>query len=160
MQKFSVKSIQLVFKYLLEENVSIRNIDRIFITLINNSTETKNTKILSEKVRIALSEQIISDIDPPQGVLPAVVLSKEFESEFLDYYTKKKKISDKKKIIQRIDMALLNAVEGGPSTVLLVPGKIRRFVKKFLKGYIDHLHVLSEQEIPNHTQVKYLARAE
>jgi flagellar biosynthesis protein FlhA len=160
MEAFSIKNMQLIFKSLLEENVSIRDLRTIFECLQEKSKKTRNTSVLCDEVRIALAPQIIRDIDPPGGVLPAVVFSKELENEFLDYSEKKKKLKNKKDLIQRIDLGLLNAVEGGPSTVLLVPGSIRRFVKKFLKGYLDHLYVLAESEIPSSVKVRYLARVE
>ena len=79
-EKLSLGSVQKVLQNLLREHVSIRNMVTIFETLATYSEHVRDTGVLTEYVRVALSRQICKEYTGSDGVLYAITVDPEIES--------------------------------------------------------------------------------
>ena len=76
--------VQKVLHNLLRERVSIRNLETILEVLADYAPRTKDTDLLTEYVRHALSRQVCSEYKDDDGNLRVVVLAPTLEKEILD----------------------------------------------------------------------------
>lgn len=80
--KVSVDLLQSVLRLLLEEQVSVRNLPLILEAVAEANGALTGIEAITEYVRQRLGFQLISDMQEPDGALPLVQLSPEWEALF------------------------------------------------------------------------------
>jgi len=80
--KVSIDLLQSVLRLLLEEQVSIRNLPLILESIAEASDALTGIEAITEYVRQRLGFQLIADMQEPDGALPLVQLSPEWEALF------------------------------------------------------------------------------
>ncbi len=80
--KVSIDLLQSVLRLLLEEQVSIRNLPLILESIAEASGAITGIEAITEYVRQRLGFQLIADMQEPDGALPLVQLSPEWEALF------------------------------------------------------------------------------
>jgi len=80
--KVSIDLLQSVLRLLLEEQVSIRNLPLILESIAEASGALTGIEAITEYVRQRLGFQLIADMQEPDGALPLVQLSPEWEALF------------------------------------------------------------------------------
>ncbi len=83
--KVPMDTLHSVLRLLLEERVSIRNLPLILESIAEVNSYLKGAEAICEHVRHRLGFQIIAELEEPDGSLPLVQLSNDWEELFRKY---------------------------------------------------------------------------
>ncbi len=157
----SLGTIMRVLQNLLKEGVSIRDLRTILETMADWANVTRDTEILTEYVRHALSRTISSSL-AVNGVIPIITLSKPVEDAIANSVQHKETgsyLSIDPKIAQQILDSIGKAItlfEGGSRPTLLSAPQIRPHVRSLTERYYPALTVISHNEISPNLKVRSL----
>lgn len=153
--------LRKILSNLLKERVSIKDITFIFEQLCDYARSSKNTDILSERLRQDFKDKICQSA-AYDNILYAINISCDM-SKFLEdsiqeefFETKIKLEYDKKrKLIQKIRSAFFAFYnETGIYSIILCPPSIRRALFNLLHQDIPKLTVISYNELSGKTDIK------
>jgi len=146
--------IQKVLQNLLWEGIPVNNLLTILETLADYAPRTKDTQILTEYVRQALSRQITSQYTAADDRLHAVTLDPELEDELeqaLESSEQGKYLAlppqQAQDLIDRIAAEMQNLLEVGYDPILLAAPNIRKPLKELTHRSLERLIVLSFNEL-------------
>ncbi len=154
-----------VFRLLLAENVSLKDIVPIATTLLESSETTKDPILLAAEVRCALRRQIVSTLIGQATELKAFNLSGELENLLLgslNRATQSGKVVldnypvDPNLLAQlqtNMPVARENMKQQGAPALLLVMPQIRPLLSRYARLFAPGLAVLSYNEIPEQREV-------
>jgi flagellar biosynthesis protein FlhA len=156
-----------VFRVLLAEGVSLKDIVVIGTTLLDASETTKDPILLAAEVRCALRRQIVSTLFGKKKDMPAFNLSAELENMLLGSLNQARQSSGGKVALDNypIDPQLLSQLQvnmpvareqmKGQHTppLLLVLPQVRPLLARYAKLFAPGLNVLSYNEIPENREV-------
>jgi flagellar biosynthesis protein FlhA len=156
-----------VFRVLLAENVSLKDIVVIATTLLDSSETTKDPILLAAEVRCALRRQIVSGLYGRKKDMPAFNLSAELENMLLGSLNQARQNGGGKVALDNypIDPQLLSQLQINmpvareqmkqqqtPPLLLVLP-QIRPLLARYARLFAPGLHVLSYNEIPENRDV-------
>jgi len=84
-EKVPVDLLQTVLRLLLEERVSIRNLPLILEAVAEARGHSQDVETIAEHVRRRLGFQIVAELQEPDGALPLVQLSPDWERIFAEH---------------------------------------------------------------------------
>ena len=156
-----------VFRVLLTEGVSLKDIVVIATTLLDSSETTKDPILLAAEVRCALRRQIVSMLFGKKKDMPAFNLSAELENMLLGSLNQARQNGGGKVALDNypIDPQLLSQLQinmpvareqmKGQHTppLLLVLPQVRPLLARYARLFAPGLHVLSYNEIPENRDV-------
>ena len=156
-----------VFRVLLTEGVSLKDIVVIATTLLDSSETTKDPILLAAEVRCALRRQIVSTLFGKKKDMPAFNLSAELENMLLGSLNQARQNGGGKVALDNypIDPQLLSQLQinmpvareqmKGQHTppLLLVLPQVRPLLARYARLFAPGLHVLSYNEIPENRDV-------
>ena len=156
-----------VFRVLLAENVSLKDIVVIATTLLDSAETTKDPILLAAEVRCALRRQIVSTLFGKKKDMPAFNLSAELENMLLGSLNQARQSGGGKVALDNypIDPQLLSQLQinmpvareqmKGQHTppLLLVLPQVRPLLARYAKLFAPGLNVLSYNEIPENREV-------
>lgn len=150
----SIGEIQKVLANLLKEKVSIRNLPTIFETLADWGQMTKDTDLITEYVRQALSRQITkqyaNQLEPLyvvtiSGTVEKIVAEGVQQTEHGNFLALDP--SDSQGIIDAILYEVERMSEMGQMPILLCSPGVRMYIRHLIERYIPHVPVLSYNEL-------------
>jgi flagellar biosynthesis protein FlhA len=156
-----------VFRTLLAENVSLKDIVVIATTLVDSAESTKDPILLAAEVRCALRRQIVSGLYGKKKDMPAFNLSGELENMLLGSLNQARQNNGGKVVLDNypIDPQLLSQLQLNmpvareqmkhqhtPPLLLVLP-QIRPLLARYARLFAPGLHVLSYNEIPENREV-------
>ncbi|QJD99019.1 flagellar biosynthesis protein FlhA [Massilia forsythiae] len=159
-----------VFRVLLAENVSLKDIVVIATTLLDSSETTKDPILLAAEVRCALRRQIVSGLYGKKKDMPAFNLSGELENMLLGSLNQARQSNGGKVALDNypIDPQLLSQLQlnmpvareqmkqqHAPPLLLVLP-QIRPLLARYARLFAPGLHVLSYNEIPENREVSII----
>jgi flagellar biosynthesis protein FlhA len=159
-----------VFRVLLSENVSLKDIVVIATTLLDSSETTKDPILLAAEVRCALRRQIVSGMYGKKKDMPAFNLSGELENMLLGSLNQARQNNGGKVVLDNypIDPQLLSQLQLNmpvareqmkqhhtPPLLLVLP-QIRPLLARYARLFAPGLHVLSYNEIPENREVSII----
>jgi flagellar biosynthesis protein FlhA len=159
-----------VFRVLLAENVSLKDIVVIATTLLDSSETTKDPILLAAEVRCALRRQIVSSLYGKKKDMPAFNLSGELENMLLGSLNQARQNNGGKIVLDNypIDPQLLSQLQLNmpvareqmkqqhmPPLLLVLP-QIRPLLARYARLFAPGLHVLSYNEIPENREVSII----
>jgi len=156
-----------VFRVLLTEGVSLKDIVVIATTLLDSSETTKDPILLAAEVRCALRRQIVSTLFGKKKDMPAFNLSAELENMLLGSLNQARQNGggkvpldnypiDPQLLAQlQINMPVAREQMKGQHTppLLLVLPQVRPLLARYARLFAPGLHVLSYNEIPENRDV-------
>ena len=156
-----------VFRVLLAEGVSLKDIVVIGTTLLDASETTKDPILLAAEVRCALRRQIVSTLFGKKKDMPAFNLSAELENMLLGSLNQARQSGGGKVALDNypIDPQLLSQLQinmpvareqmKGQHTppLLLVLPQVRPLLARYARLFAPGLNVLSYNEIPENREV-------
>lgn len=161
----SVQKINEVLKRLVSEDVSIRNLRAIFEAVIDWAPKEKDTILLVEYVRGALSRQICNKFRGAQNVLPAYMFTPDVEDKIRNEIRQTSSGSYLaldpvvvRKLVTRLKAEVGDISLQVQKPVLLTSMDIRRYVRKMIEGELYDLPVLSYQELTKDMNIQPLGR--
>ncbi|BDT57925.1 hypothetical protein MasN3_14190 [Massilia varians] len=156
-----------VFRVLLAEGVSLKDIVVIATTLLDSSETTKAPILLAAEVRCALRRQIVSGLFGKKKDMPAFNPSAELENMLLGSLNQARQNNGGKVALDNypIDPQLLSQLQINmpvareqmkqrhtPPLLLVLP-QVRPLLARYAKLFAPGLHVLSYNEIPENRDV-------
>jgi type III secretion protein V len=164
-KNLSVPQITEILQRLIREEISIRNLNAIFQSLLEWGSTEKDIIMLSEYVRMGLKRYICHRFSGGQNVLAAYILDQEVE-EIIRKAIRKTGASNylvleptvSRSILEVIKTQVGDAVRQTLPPVLLTSMDVRRYVRKLLETEIKTLPVLSYQELTTEIAIQPLGR--
>ena len=156
-----------VFRVLLQEGVSLKDIVVIATTLLDSSETTKDPILLAAEVRCALRRQIVAGLFGKKKDMPAFNLSAELENMLLGSLNQARQNGGGKVALDNypIDPQLLSQLQINmpvareqmkqqhtPPLLLVLP-QVRPLLARYARLFAPGLHVLSYNEIPENRDV-------
>jgi flagellar biosynthesis protein FlhA len=159
-----------VFRVLLGENVSLKDIVVIATTLLDSSESTKDPILLAAEVRCALRRQIVTGLCGKKKDMPAFNLSGDLENMLLGSLNQARQNNGGKVTLDNypIDPQLLSQLQLNmpvareqmkqqhAAPLLLVLPQIRPLLARYARLFAPGLHVLSYNEIPENREVSII----
>ena len=155
-----------VFRALLAEGVSLRDIVPVATTLLENAEATKDPLMLAAEVRCTLRRQIVNGLCGPTAELKVFNLSGELESLLLGALNQARQGNQKVALDNfPVDPQLLSQLQLNMPTVreqmkqqaaapvLLVMPQIRPLLARYARLFAPGLNVLSYNEVPEQREV-------
>lgn len=157
----TIGELQKVLQNLLREKVPIKDMVTIMESLADNSRNTKDTEILTEYVRFALSRTICNQIVDEDRAVTVVTLPQEIE-DLIASKTQKSTQGSFPAIDPDTSTQIYNSIKDSVESiyfynnqpVILVSPNIRASFRKFIEMIFPHIMVISLNEIPNDVQIK------
>lgn len=151
----SASDVQRVLQNLLQERVSIANIDIILETLVDIGRQERNPVALSERIRQQLAVSICSSLRGSHTDLSVLSLDPRLENRIsgrLSASGSENLIASDPRLAEQILKALAPPVNKmmrqGRNPVLLCAGQVRRAMVRLVQRTIPQLAVISVDEVP------------
>ncbi|MCH8239632.1 MAG: flagellar biosynthesis protein FlhA, partial [Proteobacteria bacterium] len=159
--QISASIVQRVLQTLLGERVSIRDLPTILEGIAEASGFTQSVQPLTEHVRARLARQICASYVGPNGYLPLVTLSPQWEQEFAEAIIGEgddRQLamvpSRLQEFVKELRSAFEEASEQGEAPVLLTSPGIRAFVRQIVERFRPQTPVLSQNEVHPRAKLK------
>ncbi|ARD20653.1 flagellar biosynthesis protein FlhA [Shewanella japonica] len=149
-----------VYRLLLKEQVSLKDIRTIATTLLDCSENSKDPVLLAADVRCALRNNIVHSIAGAEPKLNVLTLAPELEQTLMNALTQSQQQGQVAldsfpvdptllaQLQQGMPQILADAKEQGHSPLLLVAPQLRPILARYALAFARGLHVLSYNEIP------------
>jgi flagellar biosynthesis protein FlhA len=157
-----------VFRLLLAENVSLKDIVPVATTLLESAETTKDPILLAAEVRCALRRQIVSSILGKSPQMKAFNLTGELENMLLGSLNQATQSGKVALDNYPVDPNLLSQLQtnmpvmreqmkqqGTPPLLLVMP-QIRPLLARYARLFAPGLSVLSYNEIPEHRDISII----
>ncbi|SDN28589.1 flagellar biosynthesis protein FlhA [Alkalicoccus daliensis] len=153
--------IQKVLSKLLQEKVSIRNLPIIFESLADYGQMTKDTDLLTEYVRQALSRQISAQYVSEGEPLYVITVGASVEKLIADAVQQTEHGAflnldpeQAQQVVQSVMTEVERMQETGQMPVLLCSPAVRMYVRHLIERYIPQVPVLSYNELEPTVEVQ------
>ncbi|NQU58594.1 MAG: flagellar biosynthesis protein FlhA [Rhodospirillales bacterium] len=164
-QKVSLGSIQRVLQNLLSERISTRDLATILEGINEAVGFTQNVNAITEHVRARLSRQISDTNTTPEGYIPIVTLSAEWEQSFAESVVGKGEDlqlsmppSRLQEFIKLVRDVFDRQAMIGESPVLLTSPRIRPYVRSVIERFRPSTVVMSQNEVHPKAKIKTLGQ--
>ncbi len=157
-----------IYRQLLQEEVSLRDIVSIATALVEGSESTKDPVLLSADVRYALRRNIVTSIAGERSELSVFVLDNNLENTLLSALSIAKQAGPVSLDNIPVEPNLLNQLQNampvvkeklrkdGHPPILAVMPQLRPLLARYARVFSPGLHVLSQNEIPEKVGVNIL----
>ncbi|HGL4260738.1 flagellar biosynthesis protein FlhA [Burkholderia dolosa] len=155
-----------VFRILLAENVSIKDIETVATALVGAADTTKDPLLLVAEVRCALRRQIVAGLGSHQTALSGFSLTVELENILLGALSRAEQSATRApldnfpvepNVLSQLQTHMPAVAEQmkqmDASPVLMVVPRIRPMLARYAKLFAPGLTVLSYNEIPDNKEV-------
>ncbi len=163
--QISRSGIQRVLQTLLAERVSIRDLPGILEGIAEASAHTQNLTGIVEHVRGRLARQLCHANRGPDGALPVITLSPEWEGAFSEALVGQgeerqlalapSRLHD---FVARVRTAFEDAANQGAAPVLLTSPAIRPYVRSLIERFRGQTPVMSQNEIHPKARLRTLGQ--
>jgi flagellar biosynthesis protein FlhA len=150
----SIGEVQKVLANLLKEKISIRNLPIIFETLADYGQMTKDTDLITEYVRQALSRQITKQFTNSGEPLYVITVSGSVEKKVAEAVQQTEhgnflalEANDSQGIVDAVLYEVERMSEMGQMPILLCSPAVRLYIRRLLERYLPHVPVLSYNEL-------------
>jgi flagellar biosynthesis protein FlhA len=157
-----------VYRALLAENVSLKDIVAIGTTLLENAETTKDPLLLAAEVRCTLRRQIVSGLVAPGIAMKAFSLGGSLENLLLGALNQARSAGKVAldnfpvdpqllaQLQQNLPLAREQMKQQGATPMLLVMPQIRPLLARYARLFAPGLNVLSYNEIPEQREVNII----
>ncbi|WP_082735866.1 flagellar biosynthesis protein FlhA [Polycladidibacter stylochi] len=159
--QISISGIQRVLQALLEERVSIRDLGTVLEGIADAIGSYRSPNQIAEHVRTRLARQICAANQSPNGYLPLISLSAEWESAFIESTVgegEEKVLAMPPSQLQEFVMLVRDAFEQasaqGEVPVLLCSAQSRPFVRSIVERFRPQTFVMSQNEVHPKAKLK------
>jgi flagellar biosynthesis protein FlhA len=161
----TVSGVQRALQNLLTERISIRDLPSILEGISEATGYTKNISMITEHVRARLARQISSANTAPDGFIPLVTLSPQWEQNFAESIIgqgEEKQLSMAPSLLQEFIAGIRDnfdqLAQQGHSPVLLTSPAIRPYVRSIVERFRPATVIMSQNEIHPKAKLKTLAQ--
>ena len=159
-------TIQKVLQNLLKERLPIRDLVTIIESLLDYSKVTKNTEVLTEYVRHALSETIAALYADPSGVIHAIALDPSVEQTLANSLQSQKEVTSTLGLSPEVTRAINENVSKnvehvqtfGYDAVVICSATVRLYFYRLIHVNFPQVAVTSYTELPARTEIDIIGR--
>ena len=159
-------TIQKVLQNLLKERLPIRDLVTIIESLLDYSKVTKNTEVLTEYVRHALSETIAALFADPSGVIHAIALDPAVEQILSSSLQTQKEVTTtlglSPEITKAINASVSKNVEQaqtmGYDPLVICSATVRLYFYRLIHTNFSQVSVTSYTELPARSEIDIIGR--
>jgi flagellar biosynthesis protein FlhA len=151
--------LQKVLQNFLEEGIPIRDMRTVIETLAEWAPRTQDTEALTAQARIALGRSIVQQLYPSGDEMQVMSLDPQLERILMQVISGggegasiEPSLADT--LLRETAAATQRQEAFGFPAVLLVSGKLRTLLSRFLRRGISQLKVLSHAEVPENKVIK------
>jgi flagellar biosynthesis protein FlhA len=163
--QISLGTVQRVLQNLLSERVSIRDLSTVLEGISEACGHSRNIATLTEHVRARLARQISHAEVGPEGFMPIVALSPEWEQAFAEALVgqgEERQLALEPSKLQGFIVAVRQNFEQlamqGEAPVLLTSPGIRPYVRSIVERFRPATVVLSQNEVHPKVRIKTLGQ--
>ncbi|MBR5376016.1 MAG: FHIPEP family type III secretion protein, partial [Lachnospiraceae bacterium] len=153
--------IQKVLQNLLKEGVSIRDLLTIFETMADYAATTRDTDVLTEYCRQALSRAISAKFFVPGDTTSVVTLDPVIEQEIMSSVKQTEQGAylalppeRTKAIISATETELKKLDDLGKNQIVITSPIVRIYFKKLVEDYFEEIIVISYHEVSNDVELQ------
>ena len=157
--------VQRCLQALLAERISVRNLPMILEGIAEASSWTRNDRMIAEHVRSKLALQICQSLTQPDGFIPVITVSPDWEHKFNEHIVEQGDDrtltlppSDTQNFLLAARSKLQEHAAADFWPAILVAGKARPFVRALLERVSPATPVLSYDELHRKAAVKTVAQ--
>lgn len=157
----SIGDIQKVLVHLLKEKLSIRNLPVIFETLADYAQMTRDSSLLTEYVRQALSRQITEQMTREGEALKVLTLSPDLERKVSDSVQKTEHGNflaldgpTTSQVLKNLSDSVTKWPDMESDPVILCSPAVRMYVRQLIERYFPNVQVLSYNELETNVEVQ------
>lgn len=157
----TVGDVQKVLAKLLKEKVSIRDLVTIFEALADYGSYTKDTDVLTEYVRQALSRQITQMYSPGGDTLRVITVGPQLEKKIAESVQQSEQGSyialdpvSTQQIYQKLNEQVNRQIQSGQQPVVLASPTIRMYLRQIVERTMQDIPVLSYSELEPNIEVQ------
>lgn len=157
----SIGEVQKVLSHLLKEEICIRDMVTILETLADYAIFTKDTEVLTEYVRQALSRSISQKYIEKNRTNGVITIEPSLEQELVSSVQKTDfgsyiavDPSKTESIINNLTKQVKVAISNGEQPIILTSPALRPYFKKMIEGVLPSVVVLSYNEIDADANVR------
>jgi flagellar biosynthesis protein FlhA len=161
----TVGGIQRVLQNLLQERISIRDLPGILEGISEAGGHTRNVMSMTEHVRARLARQISDANTGPQGYIPLVTLSPEWEQAFIDSLQgtgEERQLmmapTRLQEFITKTRQTFERFAMQGETPVLLTSPTVRPYVRSIVERFRPITVVMSQSEIHPKAKIKTMGQ--
>lgn len=154
-----------LFKRLVQEFVSIRDVRAIFQAMVEWGAKEKDPVVLTEHLRIALARQISHQYSNAQNVLSGILLDTGIEETIRNSIRQTSAGNFmqldpvvSKQITNKVMEVALPVLSNGQPVVLITAMDCRRYLRRLIETELPELPVLSYQELSTDITLQPVAR--
>jgi len=159
-------TIQKVLQNLLKERIPIRDLVTIIESLLDYSKVTKNTEVLTEYVRHALSETIASLYADPFGIIHAIALDPGVEQILSNSLQTQKEVTTTLGLSPEVTKAINNSVSSnvehaqslGYDPLIICSATVRLYFYRLIHTNFSQISVTSYTELPARSEIDIIGR--
>jgi flagellar biosynthesis protein FlhA len=163
--QISLGGIQRVLQNLLQERISVRDLASILEGISEACGHSRNVMIITEHVRTRLARQISDANTGPQGYIPLVTLSPEWEQSFIDSLQgtgEERQLmmapSRLQEFIAKTRQTFERFAMQGEAPVLLTSPSVRPYVRSIVERFRPVTVVMSQSEIHPKAKIKTMGQ--
>lgn len=157
----TVGMVQGVLKNLLQEGVSIRNLNLILESIGDMAPHSKNVNDLAEYARRRLAPYIIDQYEYRPGYIKAMTLDPKLE-QFLVSRVQRTQFevgltldpTTAHDVLAQLTRTMSDMTRDGYTPLIVVMQELRLGFKRFFESTLPRLVVISYQEIPANTEIE------
>ncbi len=160
-KRITIGGVQRVLQNLLTERISVRDLPTILEGISEACSVTQSLMLITEHVRSRLSRQISNAVAGPDGIIPLVTLSGEWEQHFAESLSgqgEEKQLSmppsQIQKFILRVRQVFEEQASRGESPVLLTSPGIRPYVRSIIERFRPTTVIISQNEIHPRAKIR------
>lgn len=157
----SVGDIQKVLAKLLKEKISIRDLVTIFETLADHAQYTKDTDVLTEYVRQALSRQITQQFSPDGEMLRVITVGPALEKKIAESVQQTEHGSyisldpvSTQQIYKKLNEQVNRQIQSGQQPLVLASPTIRMYLRQIVERTMQDVPVISYSELEPNVEVQ------
>ncbi len=163
--QISVGGIQRILQNLLGERISIRDLPTILEGVSEACGYTRHVSAITEHVRARLARQISNSQLNPDGIIPMITLSPDWEQAFAENLVgegEERQLAMAPSKLQEFIAAVRQTFERqamiGENPILLTSPGIRPYVRSIVERFRPSTVVLSQNEIHAKAKIKTLGQ--
>ncbi|CAA7616503.1 Flagellar biosynthesis protein FlhA [Magnetospirillum sp. LM-5] len=163
--QITIGGLQRVLQNLLTERISIRDLPTILEGVAEACGHTRNVTMITEHVRARLARQISDSNTGPQGFIPLITLSPEWEQAFAESLVgqgEEKQLSmppsQLQDFITRTRQSFERFAMQGETPVLLTSPMVRPYVRSIIERFRPVTVVMSQAEIHPKAKIKTMGQ--
>jgi len=163
--QITTSGVQRVLQALLVERISIRDLPTILEGVAEATGFTQNIVSITEHVRTRLARQLCASYANPEGLVPLITMSPEWEQAFAESLVgagEEKQLAMAptrlQEFINAVRIVYDQQAERGESPVLLTSPLVRPYVRSIIERFRPSTTIMSQNEIHPQAKIRTLGQ--